>query len=65
MWMLPRREWRLYDNTAPTDHLDLTAEVQRLPASAPPGTSPRHSGRLVFEELTRLGVIGPDATELE
>jgi hypothetical protein len=29
MWMLQRREWGLYDNTAPTDHLDLTAEVQR------------------------------------
>src|SRR5690606_8685824 len=29
MWMLPREEWGPYENAAPIDHLDLTAEVRR------------------------------------
>ena len=29
MWMLPRDQWGEYEHTAPIDHLDLDAEVQR------------------------------------
>ena len=29
MWMLPREEWGAYENAAPVDRLDLTAEVER------------------------------------
>ena len=29
MWMLPRSEWGPYEDSAPIDHLDLTAEVRR------------------------------------
>jgi len=29
MWMLPRKDWGIYDNAAPVDHLDLAAEVDR------------------------------------
>jgi catechol-2,3-dioxygenase len=29
MWMLPRSEWDPYEHSAPVDHLDLAAEVQR------------------------------------
>ena len=29
MWMLPREEWGPYENSAPIDHLDLAAEVDR------------------------------------
>lgn len=29
MWMLPRREWGEYEDTAPVDPLDLAAEIER------------------------------------
>jgi catechol-2,3-dioxygenase len=29
MWMLPREDWGPYENAAPIDHLDLTAELKR------------------------------------
>ena len=29
MWMLPRREWGEYEDTAPIDPLDLAAEIER------------------------------------
>jgi catechol-2,3-dioxygenase len=29
MWMLPREAWGEYENTAPIDRLDLTAEIDR------------------------------------
>lgn len=29
MWMLPRDEWAPYEHSAPIDHLDLAAEVER------------------------------------
>lgn len=29
MWMLPRSDWGVYESTAPTDHLDLAAEIER------------------------------------
>ena len=29
MWMLPRAEWGVYENTAPVDRLDLPAEVRQ------------------------------------
>jgi catechol-2,3-dioxygenase len=29
MWMLPRQDWGSYERAAPTDHLDLDAEVHR------------------------------------
>jgi len=29
MWMLPQESWGEYDNAAPIEHLDLTAEVTR------------------------------------
>ncbi|GLY08777.1 VOC family protein [Actinoplanes sp. NBRC 101535] len=29
MWMLPRESWGEFENSAPVDHLDLTAEVRQ------------------------------------
>lgn len=29
MWMLPRQDWGVYEHSAPIDHLDLAAEIQR------------------------------------
>jgi catechol-2,3-dioxygenase len=29
MWMLPREDWGIYENTAPIDHLDLAGEIRR------------------------------------
>ncbi len=29
MWMLPRSEWGPFEDSAPIDHLDLTAEIAR------------------------------------
>ena len=29
MWMLPRQEWGAYENAAPIDVLDLSAEIER------------------------------------
>ncbi|HEX7166370.1 MAG TPA: VOC family protein [Acidimicrobiales bacterium] len=29
MWMLPRDDWGVYENTAPIEHLDIDAEVAR------------------------------------
>ena len=29
MWMLPREDWGDYENAAPIDHLDLSAELRR------------------------------------
>jgi catechol-2,3-dioxygenase len=29
MWMLPREDWGPYENAAPIDHLDLSAELRR------------------------------------
>ena len=29
MWMLPREEWGDYENAAPIEHLDLSAELRR------------------------------------
>ncbi|MDA8358834.1 MAG: VOC family protein [Actinomycetota bacterium] len=29
MWMLPRDHWGVYESSAPIDHLDLAAEIER------------------------------------
>jgi len=29
MWMLPREDWGIYEDTAPVDVLDLAAELRR------------------------------------
>ena len=42
MWMLPREEWGDYENAAPIEHLDLSAEVTKW-------TGVRTAGQLVFE----------------
>jgi catechol-2,3-dioxygenase len=43
MWMLPREAWGEYENTAPVDHLDLTAELTRW-------SGVRTAGRIVTAE---------------
>ena len=65
MCMRPRRESGLYDNTAPTDDLELTAEVQRWTGVRTAGHITPTLRTPLLEELTRLGVIGRVATELE
>lgn len=45
MWMLPREEWGEYENAAPIDHLNLTAEVTTW-------SGVRTAGRLVPETAT-------------
>ena len=48
MWMLPREAWGEYENAAPIDRLDLTAELARWTRRrAPPGSSSRETRRRV------------------
>jgi len=37
MWMLPRSEWGPFEDSAPIDHLDLTAEIARWSGVATAG----------------------------
>ncbi len=48
MWMLPRSEWGPFEDSAPIDHLDLTAEIARW-------SGVTTAGQLVAEPVPNAG----------
>ena len=54
MWMLPREEWGVYENSAPIRHLDLAAEIARW-------SGVRTAGLIVPESAASLNAPGPSS----